>query len=385
MKITASIPILIMVALSACTESTPTELEAGPLRSASAPAPPGIIEVASGGETVELWPFTDTNFDATPVDPINLIFFGEADPRNVRDVLLALDGTRAGPFGSFNCTWTDAIGGHQASYSAAEGWSGSAIQLECGSYSTIRFHLRLFSAGGATIANAHLDVLIPGTTDHQVLSWELAEMFVTYDLARSGFLAASPAQSGAINPAPTFREIPTVIYNGLPASLRALTGGPLAGNVSTPVGIPTNGSATIFRLLDAPLATGTSQDLVITFGQTIPKPFCNAGGEFLRVDGPVRLRQTVEVSGSGVITSQTFAEGELVARTVNPSTGQIGQPIPARVRDHYTTMVGDGVSSVHSTRKQSLLHPGGAPEQLHEQLRVGPHGGTNYRSTERCN
>src|SRR5690606_31693291 len=132
-----------------------------------APAPVGIVDVASGGETVALWPFTDTNFDATPQDPINVVFFGQADAGNIRDVLLSLEGTRAGPFGSFNCEWTDAIGGHQASYSAAEGWSGSAIQLECGSYASIRFHLRLFSAGGATMANVHLDLLIPGTTDHQ--------------------------------------------------------------------------------------------------------------------------------------------------------------------------------------------------------------------------
>jgi hypothetical protein len=379
-----SIPMLVLAALSACGESTPTILEAGRPLSASAPSPMGVVEVTSADESVRLWPFTDTNFEATPQDPINLVFFGEADPRNVRDALLGLNGTRAGPFASFNCIWTDAIGGHQTSYSTVEGWSGSAIQLECGSYSSIRFHLRLFSAGGATMANAHFDLLIPGTTDHQVLTWELGESFVTYDLARSGFLAAPPAQSGGINPGPTFRDIPAVIYNGVPASLRALTGGPLTGNVNAPVGIPSNGSATILRLLDAPAATGSSQDFVLIFGQTIPKPFCNAGGKYLRVDGPVRLRQTVEVSESGTVSSQTFAEGDLVTRTVNPSTGAIGEQIPAHVRDHYTTMVGDGVTSVHSMRKQRLIDPN-APEQLHEQLRVGPRGGTNYRRTERCN
>ena len=60
---------------------------------------------------------------------------------------------------------------------------------ECGTYGPIRFHLRLVKLGALTIGNAHFEVLIPGTTDHQVLSWELAEQLVTYDLARTGLSA----------------------------------------------------------------------------------------------------------------------------------------------------------------------------------------------------
>ena len=60
-----------------------------------------------------------------------------------------------------------------------------------------------------------------------------------------GFLTAAPAQTGPINQAPFFRSIPPVIYNGLPAQIRSLTGGPLEGDVTEPVGIFSDGSATI--------------------------------------------------------------------------------------------------------------------------------------------
>jgi hypothetical protein len=234
------------------------------------------------------------------------------------------------------------------------------------------------------MGNAHVDVLIPGTTDHQVLSWELGEQLVTYDLARTGLLAAAPAQTGGINEAPTFSAIPPVIYNGLPGFLRAMTGGPLAGSVSTPVGIPTDGSATILSLVDAPAAGDTEQDFVINFGQIIPKPFCNAGNQYLRVDGPVHFRQTVNVSASGVMTSQTFVQGELAVRSVNPATGAVGEPAQARVRDHYQTMNRDGASSVFSTRQQLLHVPNSGPQQLHEQLQVGTRGHEMFRSDEKC-
>jgi hypothetical protein len=324
-----------------------------------------------------------TDFSGTPQDPVNLVFFGVGDPRNVRDALLSLDGTRSGPLAGFACRWTDAFGTQETAYSEQSEWSGSVIQLECGSYSPFRIHLRLFPAGSWTVGNAHFDLLIPGTTDHQVLSWEFGEQFVTYDLARSGYLAARPAQSGPINAAGTFREIPPVIYNGLPAELRALTGGP-DSPVALPVGIPTDGSATLLALSDAPQAGDTEQEIVIHFAQTIPKPFCNGGGDFVRVDGPVRLTQRVEVSRSGVLTSQRFAEGDLVVRSVNPTTGETGAPVEAHVREHYGATVGDHVASVRSTRSQQLLVADGPPQRFLEQLQVGPNGLTRYLRSERC-
>jgi hypothetical protein len=133
---------------------------------------------------------------------------------------------RAGPFAAFDCTWTDAIGGIQVSWAEPAGWTGSVIQLECGAYDPFRFHIRLFPAGHATLANAHVEVLIPGTQAHQVLNWEVADQFIVYEMARVGILGAAPATRGMINQAPTMGEIPVVLYNMLPAHLRALAGGP---------------------------------------------------------------------------------------------------------------------------------------------------------------
>lgn len=359
----------------------PTAFAASPI---SAPSPTLSVPVSFGGTTLQVWPYTDTNFEATPSDPVNLVFVGVADPLNVRDALMAVGGSRSGPFASFTCTWTDAIGGQQTTWSGAEGWAGSVIQLECGAYAPFRFHVRLFRAGAWTVANAHVEILIPGTTDHQVLSWEIAEGFVIADLAASGILTAAPTSTGPINQAPFFRSILPVIYNGLPPELRALTGGPLVGDVTEPVGIFTDGSATILSLADAPAAGGTSQAFTIPFGQTIPKPFCTGGNEFLRVDGPVALSLDVDVSGDGVLTSEALATGTLTARTVDPVTGAVGAPVPAEVRDHYTARVHDESLAVASSRHQKLLWPDRPPEALFQQLEVGPDGLNRFRSDERC-
>ena len=201
-------------------------------RHAVLPASPLATIAVDGGSTRILPYFTDDL--VTLQDPVNLVFTGAADPREIRNALLGLDGLRGAPFPPvfpFTCTWSDAIGGLMAGYGESEGWGGTAIQLQCGSYGPIRFHLRLVKLGGLTIGNAHFELLIPGTTDHQVLSWELAEQLVTYDLARTGLLGAAPSATAIITTAPAHRAIPAVIYNLLPADLRLLIGGP-AGNVS---------------------------------------------------------------------------------------------------------------------------------------------------------
>jgi hypothetical protein len=348
------------------------------------PSPAPLVPIAVPGGSQQIWPFTDGNLDRIPSDPINLIFLGEADPRNVRSALMAASGARAGPFAPFTCTWTDAVGQEQASYAAASGWTGSVIQLECGDYRTVRFHLRLFRvARGFTIANAHVDVIIPGTHEHEVLSWELAEQLVAYDLANSPYLVAAPSQTGQINPAPTFREIHPQIYNALPVELRALTEGPLFGTVTSGVGIATDGSATVLTLGPAPAAGGTSQALEITWGQTVPKPFCNSGLDFIRVDGPLSIRQQVRVSAGGTLTRQTTFEGQFVVRAVNPFTGAIGAPFDARVFDHAQAQMNDATHSLHRNGHQKLMTEL-APQMVTQSMRVGHGGPTQYRSSEKC-
>ncbi len=116
-----------------------------------APAPAPLVTVDVGGESLTFWPFTSSNL-ATPDDPVNLIFTGQANPQQLRSALMGLDGDRT-MFGfpdafPFNCTWTDALGGTmQGAYAEPGGWEGSVVQLECGAYDPLRFHVRLVRHG----------------------------------------------------------------------------------------------------------------------------------------------------------------------------------------------------------------------------------------------
>ena len=244
-----TVTLSLLLSVVACDGDGPftTPAPAAPAMMSARVPPADLTTIAAGGGSLSLWPYTGADFSATAQDPINLVFTGRADPRAVRSALFALSGDRSAAglpnAAPFNCTWSDAIGDLQTAWNAASGWVGSAVQLACGSFGPIRVHVRLFQAGAATVGNAHFEVLIPGTTDHQVLSWELAEQLVTIDRAGCGLLAAAPVSSGVINGAPEFRQIPAQIYNLLPADLRAVIGGP-SGSVSGPVGIASNGTAT---------------------------------------------------------------------------------------------------------------------------------------------
>src|SRR5882672_1229843 len=110
--------------------------------------PAGVLAVSLGSEMLKLWPYTGESMDGAPSDPVNLIFVGNADPVRIRAALLNLDGDRT-TFGfpavyPFNAKWSDAVGGVHTSYSEGEGWQASVIQLQLGSYSPVRVHLRLF-------------------------------------------------------------------------------------------------------------------------------------------------------------------------------------------------------------------------------------------------
>jgi hypothetical protein len=227
---------------------SPVESALPELRHAVVPVA-ALATISTPAGAAQILPYLTDDLN-TSQDPVNLVITGAADPRDIRNALLGLGGTRGAPFPPvfpFTCTWSDAIGGLMAGYGETAGWGGAAVQLQCGSYGPIRFHLRLVKLGDFTIGNAHFEILIPGTTDHQVLSWELAEQLVTYDLARTGLLGAAPAPTAAITAAPAHRTIPAVIYNLLPADLRMLIGGPL-GNVTTDVGIANDGRAAGRRL-----------------------------------------------------------------------------------------------------------------------------------------
>jgi hypothetical protein len=358
----------------------------------SAAAPPSLlVPIALEGGSISIWPYTGVDFSGTPQDPINLIFTGKSDPRAIRSALMSLNGDRSAfrmpPVYPFNCTWSDAIGDLQTGYNAEAAWVGSAIQLACGGYGPVRFHVRLFEAGAVTLGNAHFEVLIPGTADHQVLSWELAEQLVKVDFLRSGLLdAASPlGGTGRINDVP-FREIPEPIYNGLPADLKSLIGGP-AGNVGAPVPIATDGQATVFNLAsEAARAGGSEQSFVITYGQVIPRPFCGAGSEFLLVEGPVSLRKSVQVAAAGEVSSEFDASGRLRLTPVNPLTGApLGPSYEAEIKDHQVASFDERGGRVQGLQVRTELPRNVSGHgQLVSRLKVGLGGADKYKLDIDC-
>ncbi len=388
---------LATLAIAACGDldhspiSPPNEQVAGMSHLTS---PGALSAVVTSAGTVHVWPYTGSDFSGGPRDPVNLIFTGNADPRLLRAALVALDGDRTA-FGfpdafPFNCQWTDAVGGVQTAYDEEGGWMGSAIQLECGAFGPLRFHLRLFDAGGHTLGGAHFEVLIPGTTEHQVLSWTLAQQFVTADLLRTGLLGAAPGGSGLLHPVPTFREIPAVVYNGLPAELRAIAGGP-AGNVAVPVGIPNSGFATLLHVAGTAeiVPETTRQSFTIAFDQVIPRPFCSSGElDYVHVGGPVNFEQQVVVTSAGVYTSRVLVTGQLSVTPMDVTSlppMPAGPTLPARVSEHYHSNANGRVSLASVLRQQTIFPPTGpGGGRLQETLAIGPGHSSRYDREESC-
>jgi hypothetical protein len=389
--------VLAAVMLAACSDRVglPSSTEDPALAaSTKLPAPAGVVTVATSAGSVGLWPYTGSDFSGAPRDPVNLVITGQSDPRVIRAALLKLDGDRTAlGFPAefpFNCQWTDAVGGLQTAFDEQAGWLGSAIQLECGAYGPLRFHLRLFDASGYTIAAAHFELLIPQTTEHQVLSWTLAQQFVTADLARTGLLGAPPGAAPGLHATPTFREIPVPIYNGLPPVLRAIAGGP-AGDVLAPVGIPNSGAASLLHMAGAEpiLPENTRRSFSIPFNQVIPKPFCSGGPlDYVHVAGPVHFEQRVNVTPAGVYNSRVVAVGELVITAMDVT---VMPPVPsapslqAQVREHYQSTVNRNISNASVLRQQTIFPtdgPGGG--SLEETLAIGPGNSSRYVRHEIC-
>jgi hypothetical protein len=352
------------------------------------------VSVPLAGTTLTLWPFTGSSFSSAPSDPVNVLFTSPADPRGLRAALLLLDGDRTA-FGMpnvfpFNCTWSDAIGEVQTAYAEPTGWMGSAIQLQCGDYTPMRFHLRLFDAGGVTLGGTHMDLQIPGTEQHQVISWMVARQLVMVDFIRSGLLAAPPTFTGTISPVPSFRDIPAVIYNGLPVALRQPIGGPLA-DVNAPVPLPSDGRAVILSLATLPGAQQmvAHKQFVLEFDQTIPKPFCAAGAyDYVLVKGPIDFDQRVVMTPSGNFVSQFHAVGHLEVTPVNPLTRPptpIGETYRALVNEHHTGIVTSNVTMASFLSMQILLPPAAPMHgRLVVTLQVGPNGATDYGVRADC-
>jgi hypothetical protein len=355
-------------------------------------APSPLITVGVGDDDLEFWPYTGVDFEGSPQDPINLIFRGECDPRDIMSALLSLDGDRSDyPFPAvppFTCTWDDAIGDVQAAFGAGE-WTGSAIQLALGTYEEPRFHLRLFRAGDWTVANAHFEIMIPGTADHQVLSWELAEKLVIADFMRSGLLDGSNPMIpiGQINE-PNFREIPDYIYNELPVELRILIGTPL-DDVTAPVPIPSDGNAVILNLSGKVgwQADHRTKDFVLNYDIVMPRPFCTLHEyDFVHVSGPVHLRQVVRFNRVGNYMTEFVANGNLEVTPVDPSTGEpIGESRTARAVQKHSSALSNSRCEASGMMFQIIMpvsEPGGG--WFYSRLKVDSNGSNQYMSRSTC-
>ncbi len=361
------------------------------LPSAEFPPPSGQETVDFAGQSLTFWPFTGEDFSGSPQDPINLIFLGKADPRDIRAALLSLDGNRPEfpPAPPWNATWDDAIGDVQTAYGEGEGWAGGVIQLACGDFGPLRFHLRLFKVGQWTVGNVHFEMHIPGTADHQVLSWEAAELFVTYDIGRTGLLdpQAPMAYTDPIDQEP-FRTIPAIIYEKVPDPIKEYIGDP----PTTPTGdalILADGVIPIFNLArQAPrVAEVRVQHFGIQFDIVIPKPFCaSTPYDGVQINGPVSLYQTAELTEDGRYSVTFRAEGELTIVPIDLSTGlQTGEPLAAVVKEHHDALMSDYVASASALLLQNIA-PASDPNAgaLMKRIRVNSNGPDGFQVLLRC-
>jgi hypothetical protein len=316
---------------------------------AEGPPPPSIVTVQLASGPLTLHPFTTHAFPASGSvsdDPVNLVFEGASDPREVRAALFSVDGNRSAygiPFAfPFDCTWTDALGDEQATWTPDEGWAAGAVQLACGPYA-MRFHLRLFRHGERTLGAVHMDLQIPATTEHEVLAWNFPRQLVMVDLLRSGLLRAAPYETAVFGPTPSHRELLSFIHNALPVALRSVLGLPL-GNQTADVPIPSRGTALVFDL-GASFAPGwgdTRTELEVYFNQGIPKPFCNAGADYVWVRGPVHFSLRVQTEPSGRFARTQIITGTLDVTPIDPRTGvPIGPTVTAQVSETHRAWLTD--------------------------------------------
>ncbi len=356
--------------------------------------PGELVTVDFLEQSLTFYPYAATQLDEIAESPVNLVFFGEVDPVQIRSALLALDGDRSA-FGfpsayPFNQVWTDALGGSVGTtWVEGEGWVSSVIQLTIGNYETLRFHLRLYRTvtDGWTLGSAEFEVMIPGTADHQVLHWEMAEQIVIADLMRSGLLDTTvPMMStGLINQSGGFGEIPTEIYNLLPPELTEMIGPPPP--VDNPVPIPSDGEGTILHLAQpAPLVSGEfTNSITIDYDQYVPRPFCSSDPyDWLYVTGPVTFNLWVNVDDDGNYRYRSSYEGTLDALPIDMENGQpCGEIFPANVGDRQRGFLNHNGAFL-SSRIRRLTNENGGAQILLEDLMVHESGPRRYRSFTRC-
>lgn len=336
----------------------------------SAPTPSGVVTITAGTDQLTLWPFITTNYLPGPAgqsDPVNLVFLN-TDPRAIRQELMKLDGNRPAswsylPRGANGCVWMDAMGYEQAAYLEPEGWVGDEVQLACATPDSplgreYRFHVRLFRSGPHTIGGAHFEINVPGTAEHEVLSWELARSFVTDEIARID-AGAFQGETSVFEPAgDSFRTVRGLV-NGYVWQTNAgnlqfllALGLPFPQPPFDPVPIPATGDAAVF----APDFTyvPVRSDITLTdsrsyFVQSTPKPFC--GGTPIQITGgPLTFTLRVQTNPSGKYQRTYMVGGSLQVKTL--STGVVQD---ALISEIHRGMLTDNHEQVTEEVSQILL------------------------------
>jgi len=382
-----------LVAIAACHDdqsdyAAPLGVELAPsmsMNGSAPPAPAGLVDVGD----LSLWPWTGRDLDATIADPMNLVFVGDVDIVRLREALLSLDGNRTAfgfpPSYPFNCEWSDAHGEVQTTYTNGAGWVGSAVQLQCGEYNPMRFHIRLFDAGDVVVAAVHLDLLIPGTPQHQVLAWDLPQDLVFADFVRGGFLGGAPGFA-PVNAAGTVQAIPKPIYDGIPDALKVPLGLPPGPAAGPAVPIPNDGVATVITVagLPEPSADLDEYSLELPFNQVIPRPFCSQGPyDYVHVGGPVHIEVSTRVNAMGMLESHNSLRGDLTITPIDIQTGQpSGEPFAAQISEIDNTNVGPNGTSVNAVLMRKALPPSNGFLTTH--LVTGPNGSARFTYSEKC-
>lgn len=376
------LPALLLVGtLSACDDQPEATgpIPAGPRALAEVPAAGDLVTV--GGFT--FWPFTAHTPSADdPADPVQFVLTGEVDPRLLRARLLFLDGDRsafgmpASAFPLFGCTWEDGHGQVQGAWAEESGWSGSAIQLVCGTYQ-MRFHIRLFRFEEHTLVAAHMDLQMGSSPDHQVISWELAEAFLLADLMRLG---ASPSPVPGMYVSPTWRSIDPLIWGAIPTDLKGFLQA-FAG-VASDGTLGSDGTGWLVNISAGALAPPgqaevARQRFTIQFDEIIPRPFCEEQGpEYIHVRGPVVLDQHVVFTPGGTFTSHLALRAHLEATPVDPMTGEpIGETYKGTLNERSRTLITDSQSLVSAFSRRMEIRSGKESRGILElRFRIGPGG-----------
>jgi hypothetical protein len=352
------------------------------------------VPVAVGTETLDVWPYTTSDFE-TQSDPVNLVF-PNADPRAIRQELMKLDGSRPPfaflPQGAGACTWMDAMGYEQAAWGEPDGWVGGSVQLACVASrahplgSPFRFHVRLFRVGAHTFGAAHFEILVSGTPEHEVLSWDLARDLVAYDVGSTGTVVG-PVTATSLIPEGTFRAVRRPVFDAL---LSFGFGGllvdlfpahpPMPPWPAWPadVPIPTSGEAAVLAtdIGFEPRQAKHEASTDVSFNIVVPKPFCSSGSDdptddFVWLQGPLHFAQSVHTNPSGKYERRYAIGGTLRVtpmRIVTPPTpttppgyAPTGEPaVEASISETHRAMLTEHYDQVTERVSQVLL---GDPQQ----------------------